>query len=350
MCIIARIPAGTQLPEENLENMWQANPHGGGIGYIDGDKVAVKKAMELKEFKQLYKEVSAKHGDRDMLVHMRIATHGSVCLDNTHPFEVNKNTVMAHNGMMPDFFEPPKKSDMSDTRFFIETMMKRIDITSLDDVYFTRMLEQLINSDGYPNKLVFISSDKRLKFDSYIIGEKLGEYDKNGIWYSNKSYQAKRLWKTPARSWSTPHNDYTIVNSSDQCEIPGIHVDDEEDMIGTEHGHDEWSELGLTTIEQVEKYAFAVPTGNGESFECVECGSLVYGDYRECLPECKSANQFFEDLLDAEETGEWLGEPDYIVVVEDEDDDVTKAEARELERSLKIYKEAEQPKLFGNKS
>lgn len=337
MCIIARIPAGTQLPEENLENMWQANPHGGGIGYIDGDKVAVKKAMELKEFKQLYKEVSTKHGDRDMLVHMRIATHGSVCLENTHPFTVNKNTVMAHNGMMPDFFEPPKKSDMSDTRFFIETMMKRIDITSLDDVYFTRMLEQLINSDGYPNKLVFITSDKRLKFDSYIIGEKLGTYDKNGIWYSNHSYEAKRLWK-PSRTWSTPHNDYTIVGSSEQCEIPGVHVDND-DKVGTEHMFEEWSELGLNTYEDVEKYARAVPTGNGESFECVECGSLVYGDYRECLPECKSANQFFEDLLDAEDNGIWF-----------EDEDITRAEAKELERSLEIYKSVEQPKLFGNKS
>ena len=81
MCVIASLPRGKNISNKNLDQMWKRNPDGGGIAWIQDGKIQVYKTMELKDFKQKFKEVTSKYGDSDILVHMRIATHGSVCLD-----------------------------------------------------------------------------------------------------------------------------------------------------------------------------------------------------------------------------------------------------------------------------
>ena len=115
MCVIASIPAGRSLSEEELREMWQTNPDGAGIAWISGNKVATYKSMKLKPFLRKFKQVVEHHGQSDILVHMRIATHGEVCLDNNHPFVIKQDgkevtdVVFAHNGILPRAFIPPAK-------------------------------------------------------------------------------------------------------------------------------------------------------------------------------------------------------------------------------------------------
>ena len=73
-------------------------------------------------------EIQEEYGHRDMLVHMRIATHGSVCLENNHPFHIDTQTVFAHNGIMPHEFHPPAKSDLSDTRYFNKVFLQSLNL------------------------------------------------------------------------------------------------------------------------------------------------------------------------------------------------------------------------------
>ena len=190
MCIIASIPAGSKIDDKTLTQMWNSNPDGGGIAYIEDGKVKTYKSMKLKKFKSNFFRILDEHGDSDILVHTRIATHGSICIPNVHPFKVMQdgkeldNLVFAHNGILPNPFIPPAKLDISDTRYINEVLFNGTDFdTVLDDSRWREMIGDIIGH----NKFVFLSANPAHKQESYIINAHLGEYD-GKVWYSNSSY------------------------------------------------------------------------------------------------------------------------------------------------------------------
>ena len=190
MCIIASIPAGSKIDDKTLTQMWNSNPDGGGIAYIEDGKVKTYKSMKLKKFKNNFFRILDEHGDSDILVHTRIATHGSICIPNVHPFKVMQDgkelddLVFAHNGILPNPFIPPAKLDISDTRYINEVLFNGTDFdTVLDDSRWREMIGDIIGH----NKFVFLSANPAHKQESYIINAHLGEYD-GKVWYSNSSY------------------------------------------------------------------------------------------------------------------------------------------------------------------
>lgn len=184
MCVIASQPAGKTIKAGTLNQMWKKNPDGGGISWIEDGKVQVYKTMKLKDFKKKYKEVCEQHGKHDILIHMRIATHGSVCLDNNHPFYVDPETTFAHNGILPNVFHPSPKSDLSDTRYFNQVFLQNVKPVAFDDPAFCEVIGEMI---GTFNKMVFLSSNKKLRKETYIINEGHGQWVK-GVWYSNTNH------------------------------------------------------------------------------------------------------------------------------------------------------------------
>ena len=186
MCIIASVPRGRALNEEQIDKMWNRNSHGGGIAWIEDGKVKVYKSLKLKPIKEMILEIQ-KQEPSDILVHMRIKTNGRVCLENCHPFHIDTQTVFAHNGIMPREFHPPAKleDDISDTRWFGQIVLEHIKLTALDDSRFIEVLEDMI---GRYNKLVILTANPKLHHESYIINESSGEWH-DGIWFSNDSYK-----------------------------------------------------------------------------------------------------------------------------------------------------------------
>lgn len=307
MCIIASVPAGAQVTEDQLSEMWNRNPDGGGVAYFVDGEIQVEKDMKRESFIETVLDVQQKYGNRDILVHMRIATHGAVCLDNTHPFEVNKTTVMAHNGIMPDAFIPPAKSELSDTRFFIEYFMKYIPVQKLDDPYFRDMVDDMINR-GYGNKLVFLTSAKT-KYDTYIIGEHLGHWD-GGVWFSNTSYESKKFvtWNKHTGNTQTVGN----VSYTDNCEIQTPELDREDIVLESDlndwlvYYSDLWlpfQEVGVIDHEEM-KSAFCVEM-TWDGLRCSECGKSVAGIYeRMCNSDCTAIETVIDWVYDNIEESE----------------------------------------------
>ena len=217
MCIIASVPRGRTIEEDKLRTMWKHNPDGAGISYIDDSgKIQVFKTMKLKEFMKEWEVIQLK-AQSDLLVHMRIATHGSVCLDNNHPFYVDTQTVFAHNGVMPRSFHPPAKRDISDTRYFNETFLQHVKLTGLDDNRFIDHLGEVI---GSYNKLVILSANPKLHKESYIINESSGEWAE-GIWYSNDSYLERSLkMRGGTSSYLNTLPTSRVSDDGGWCEIP----------------------------------------------------------------------------------------------------------------------------------
>ena len=307
MCIIASVPAGALLTEDMLSEMWTRNPDGGGISYFKDNEIVTEKSMDRKKFIAKVLDIQSEYGDRDILVHMRIATHGKICLENNHPFQVNKTTVMAHNGIMPDAFIPPAKSELSDTRFFIEYFMKYIPVQKLDDPYFTDMVDDMIGR-GYPNKLVFMTSAKT-KYDTYIIGDYHGTYD-SGIWFSNESYKARK-WvgydATKNRTKTIDATTGTFCEPEDPMDTQVIDESDVRDWMtwNPELVH-EMSEIGFTDYDEMKAALSVEMTWGG--LICADCGEKVEGFYgRYCEADCPSISHVIDWMYDN------MANPDQIV-------------------------------------
>lgn len=357
MCIIASIPRGAKISKSTLETMWQHNSDGAGLAWIEEGKVRVFKTMKLKPFLKKFEEVSKEHVDSDLLVHMRIATHGSVCIDNNHPFNVDTQTVFAHNGILPRQFHPPAKRDISDTRYFNETFLQYVKLAALDDSRFIKHLGEVI---GSYNKLVILTANPKLREMSYIVNETSGEWS-NGVWYSNDSYLSvsrKMKWGTSNYTNNLSTTTYTpaVTDAGASCDLPvkqdkmeifefDIETCDQWNLVPKEMWEDE--EFTELVFELMNAYGFDTPQDMMEDFQwhardgkirCQFCNASL--DINQYWPDCKVTCQNHVEY-------DGIREDDIFIdgeVIEDDDDswydqDITAEEA--------AIRKLEQGSLFG---
>lgn len=116
MCVIYHNPAGVKASVADLEEMWQANPHGAGFACIDGEGIVLRKGFMKRE--DLFAAVMTERLTHlDVVFHFRIATSGKVNAANTQPFSIGEHgwerfpeMALAHNGVLYK-----AKGDKSDT-------------------------------------------------------------------------------------------------------------------------------------------------------------------------------------------------------------------------------------------
>ena len=186
MCVIALSPRDVRVDKSTLEDMWDCNNDGGGISFIDEtNTLRTYKSMDKNDFIEIaLRTIDKYYRTSPILIHCRIATHGSVCIENNHPFHVDNHTVMAHNGII-DCVEVPENSNLSDTRMFINTWLRYLRPTWLDDVSMREYVGEII---GW-SKLAFITTNQNLRESYYIINEDEGTWI-DGTWFSNTNHCA----------------------------------------------------------------------------------------------------------------------------------------------------------------
>jgi hypothetical protein len=108
MCVIAVSPAGEKVAREVFERMWRANDDGFGLMYRARGGIGILKGiLNMEEAWAWYERLpdGVPH-----VVHFRLATHGGVRPELTHPFIVSEDSplvrfglinepVLAHNGI-----------------------------------------------------------------------------------------------------------------------------------------------------------------------------------------------------------------------------------------------------------
>ena len=163
MCIAVWKPQGIELTEETLQNCWNRNPDGAGFMYAEDGKLnIVKGLMTYNEFEAAY----APHSDKNCVLHFRIATHGGVNPENTHPFIVNDDLAMVHNGIISNVPTPDKTK--SDTWHFTEMYLKKYWFL-WKDAEFKSLIESYIGH----SKLILMDSTGEVK----IYKESLGNWN-----------------------------------------------------------------------------------------------------------------------------------------------------------------------------
>ena len=220
MCLAIFQSAGKQIPEGYLAEGFKNNPHGAGFMYFNEDgALKIAKFMDFEPFIDEYEKQWAIHGQHSPFgIHFRLATHGTTNIDNVHPFRMNENVGVLHNGILN--CEIPDKK-MSDTASFVKYYLNNLPRNWQDNEYLFDMVEQYC----YGSKLVVMTNDPDAKYCAYIVNEEAGHWN-SGVWYSNSSYSCARnksksmvTYKSAQVSAQT-FEDYDIYKL-DECQLCG---------------------------------------------------------------------------------------------------------------------------------
>jgi len=245
MCLIIHKPVNVTIPEWILNSGLRKNPDGWGLLYRSaGQVVAVhglypSKRKSRKALRRTLLEV----GPRECLLHLRMATHGDVSRENTHPFRVRAGADdlwMMHNGILHGYGVSGLKNGQSDTRDFLARI-----IEPLTSAYGAGILENpavrtLIEDHAGDNRLAFMDAER-----GPIILNRAQGVEHAGLWLSN------------TYAWDAPLS-----------LLPAYHgwrghwpVDDDEDDFTTTRGDviftpsaDRWNSVEAPELDDYERY------------------------------------------------------------------------------------------------
>ena len=178
MCLALVKPAGREIPFSIIRRGFIRNPHGAGYAIAKNGELIVKKGFfKLSEFWDSYKEDVTPQSVA--LVHFRWANVGMQNALNCHPWQIDENHAMIHNGTLAGycFF----KNSLSDTGNFTNTILKPQFATNPNvwkEPWFVALFSRSI---GDYNKIAIIKNDG----DFIIYNEGQGLWDE-GVWHSNK--------------------------------------------------------------------------------------------------------------------------------------------------------------------
>lgn len=183
-------PMGVKFPTiKAVRNSVNANPDGFSMAYNENGVLVTYRTLDAEAFMDKYREVISTHCHLDtaLMLHMRIATHGSVRVDNCHCWRGNvlgDEVAFAHNGIL----SIRNMRDKTDSETFLRHYAE-----SCRDVYeFLDTVESNIGS----SKFGFINGrGHMMRFGNFI--------EDKGVLFSNRSYMGNtyasmadpRLWR-----------------------------------------------------------------------------------------------------------------------------------------------------------
>ncbi len=166
MCVIIYKPAGVDIPSQALLSKAQSvNPHGCGLC----SPTVTYKGLSYNSFLKALKRVSK---EEPLLIHFRLATHGSIKRSNCHPFyDSETNTHFVHNGVLYGINPYLDKTD-SECAFecFLQPTIKKYGLQSEE------LGMEVDNIIGY-SKFAFMQSGQVRLFGNFVF--------RNGLYFSN---------------------------------------------------------------------------------------------------------------------------------------------------------------------
>ena len=187
MCMLCVIPPNVIPSRQKLENSALNNPHGFGFAIVipSENRIHVERTMNADTSINRFLDMRGKYPEGYAMWHARYATHGSMTVDNCHPFQVgvgNNLTYLAHNGILPII--EPKGDDRSDTRIFAEDLLPAIGgVTALDNPQVSNLIEDFTGG----SKVCILTVDPRAEYQCYLYHAEKGKKDESGVWWSNDS-------------------------------------------------------------------------------------------------------------------------------------------------------------------
>ena len=180
MCIIIVANKNKEIPNEHIKLANELNCDGFGMSASVNNKLFVYKSISINsdDIIKLYNSIR-QVATGDIVLHFRLATHGDISDKLCHPFYVNKDLVMFHNGVIRDSvsgYNEHNKNE-SDTKAFVNNVLKNFKKGFQNNETIMNMISETV--EEY-NKLCFLDSTGKT---TYTSSSEWVEY--NGILYSN---------------------------------------------------------------------------------------------------------------------------------------------------------------------
>jgi len=185
MCLLMVAKPNAMPSDDALVCACANNPDGFGYAVHTGKTIITGRGMNHNDVIDRFLTTREKHMNGWAMFHARMTTHGETVKENCHPFRVggSPETILAHNGILSNV-KIPAGDKRSDTRVFAEDLLPaRLNI--LDHKKKFKKLEKWAGG----SKVAVFTTDRRLNKAVYIINEKLGSWDDDGLWWSNSSYK-----------------------------------------------------------------------------------------------------------------------------------------------------------------
>lgn len=201
MCLLVVCKPNAIPKREELTEGACSNPHGYGFAMVIDGKIFRYRTMSARKAVSKFIHMRQQYPDGYAIWHARYATHGVKNQDNCHPFQVgdDADTVLAHNGVLDTFIG--QGDTRSDTRVFAEdTLPKLGGVSALDDDNLYRLVEGWATG----SKIAVLTVNPNAEFQLYLINEKLGHWDDNGVWWSNSSYKRSTYTYKQSSYYSPP--------------------------------------------------------------------------------------------------------------------------------------------------
>lgn len=180
MCLLICKPKGKGIPQDYLMDASIQNSDGFGVVWKEKSKTYIERGLDMNELLLINEQLHP----YSAMIHLRLATHGKVSIENCHPFEMlGGQFYLAHNGVI-DIERP--RPDLSDSWHFAKLVVEPW-LQKYPSLFGSRSLERILGP--------WLSHSKIALFDSQtgamqVLNKDLGT-EMKGIWYSNVEF----LWK-----------------------------------------------------------------------------------------------------------------------------------------------------------
>lgn len=187
MCIAIFKPQNIILTKSVLKTCFTNNPHGAGFAYPSDDSKTViieKGFFSFRYFWLKFRSIQSKKNP--MLIHFRVATSGIIDETNCHPWRIDSEHALIHNGVVQHKIGI-SSDEYSDTGLFVKHVFQPT-FSQNKDVWKTNAYKWLIEeSIGKGNKMVVMDNQG----NASIFNESEGEWA-HGAWFSNQTYKISR--------------------------------------------------------------------------------------------------------------------------------------------------------------
>lgn len=199
MCHLMCAPGGVTPSAESLLNACSHNSDGFGWAIVSGTRVITGHSLDAELSIDDFLAARSRYSEGSAMFHARWATHGSIKVDNCHPFQVGSDTrtYLAHNGILGGKCIPKMGDDRSDSRKFAQSILpKWLKRNGFDSLAVKNSMNQTLAGH---NKVVILTANPLYRNQHYIFGEALGTWS-DGVWHSNGDFRT--LWSPTVSRFS----------------------------------------------------------------------------------------------------------------------------------------------------
>lgn len=285
MCLAVLVGPDGTMTKDQFKNAWEKNSHGGGVVFIRDDKFwFVKSLSSYEEIWNGFEEgIKTRDKGTSIMVHFRLATHGSKTIKNTHPFFLNNfSMAMIHNGVLS--IETDKDRTDSE-QFGIEFLGPMEKAGVLDNDILIKSVERYIGG----SKIAILRIGKK----PIILNERCGHWV-DDVWFSNNSYKETTRVVVASREawrWSKEKKEQKDIGEIVNSTAKGYAV-----YIGK--GKTKWYKASSFDYKPGRCFVCGHDTFNKNKALCFDCKG-------EFMPKCKNDvchKRLWQNDIDSGET------------------------------------------------